>query len=222
MYSEIVTSRTVRDFERRNGWTPTFHTVAQCDEMAEYINKAADVAKSKSGSRSYWFWKDDKAPTAKRVAEIKRWVQNERFLSFASAEYFVTRYAHIRAANTQIVHFDFRIAQRIFLAFLAECDDQQIAIQLFILKARQLGVSTVTALFFLHRILYVANTYAVMASVQVPQSQKLKNMIDTCQEKLPFWLRVPQSSVKVTEPRWTNGSRLSVQAGAQEVGIASG
>ena len=222
MYSDAVVQRTIRDFEKRNGWTPTFHTVAECDERREYIDSIADVAKSKTGARSYWFWKDDKAPTERRIKEIKRWVQNERFLSFASAEYFVTRYAFIRAANTQIVHFNFRIAQKIFLAFLAECDDMQIAIQLFILKARQLGVSTVTALFFLQRILYIANTYAIMASVQVPQSQKLKNMIDTCQDNLPFWLRVYQTSTKASEPRWTNGSRLSVQAGAQEVGIGQG
>lgn len=222
MYSEKLTDATIKDFKIRNGWEPQFHSVGECDFMVEEINKYADISKSKSGSRSYFFWKDDKSPSPATVKKIKRWVANERFLCFASAEYFVTRYAFIRAANTQIVHFDFRLAQRIFLAFLAECDDQQIAIQLFILKARQLGVSTVTALFFLHRILYVANTYAVMASVQVPQSQKLKNMIDTCQDKLPFWLRVGQTSTKITEPRWTNGSRLSVQAGAQEVGIAQG
>ena len=155
------------------------HSVDECDYMAEEIDKYTTKASSKTGARSYFFWKDDKSPTPATIKKIKRWVANERFLSFASAEYFVTRYAKIRAANTQIVHFDFRIAQKIFFSFLAECDDLQIAIQLFILKARQLGVSTVTALFFLQRILYVANTYAVMASVQVPQSQKLKNMIDT-------------------------------------------
>ena len=198
------------------------HSVEECDYMAEEIDKYTTKASSKTGARSYFFWKDDKSPTPATIKKIKRWVANERFLSFASAEYFVTRYAKIRAANTQIVHFNFRIAQKIFFSFLSECDDLQIAIQLFILKARQLGVSTVTALFFLHRILYVANTYAVMASVQVPQSQKLKNMIDTCQDNLPFWLRVGQTSTKVTEPRWTNGSRLSVQAGAQEVGIGQG
>ncbi len=222
MYSEKLTERTIRDFSLRNGWEPKFHSVEECDFMVKEIDKYTDMSKSKTGARSYIFWKDDKSPSPAMIKKIKRWVANERFLCFASAEYFVTRYAFIRAANTQIVHFDFRLAQRIFLAFLAECDDQQIAIQLFILKARQLGVSTVTALFFLHRILYVANTYAVMASVQVPQSQKLKNMIDTCQDKLPFWLRVGQTSTKITEPRWTNGSRLSVQAGAQEVGIAQG
>lgn len=222
MYSEKVIERTIRDFERRNGWEPVFHTVAECDEKMEYINSIADVSSSKTGSRNYWFWKNDKAPTERRIKEIKRWVQNERFLSFASADYFVTRYAYIRAANTRLVHFDFRLAQRIYLAFLAECDDQQIAIQLFILKARQLGVSTVTALFFIHRILYVANTYAIVASVQVEQSKKLKNMMDTCMDKLPFWLRVGQTSTKASEPKWANGSRLSVQAGAQEVGIGQG
>ena len=222
MYSERVIQQTIEGFARKNGWEPRFHTVAECDYMVEEINKYADVSKSKTGARSYFFWKDDKSPSPATVKKIKRWVANERFLSFASAEYFVTRYAYIRAANTQIIHFDFRLAQKIFLAFLAECDDLQIAIQLFILKARQLGVSTATALFFVQRILYVANTYAIVASVQVEQSKKLKNMIDTCQEKLPFWLRVPQISTKINEPKWTNGSRLSVQAGAQEVGIGQG
>lgn len=222
MYSERIIQKTIDDFSRREGWTPRFHDVGECDYMQEEIAKYADVSKSKTGSRSYFFWKDDKSPSPAVVKKIKRWVENERFLCTASAEYFVTRYAYIRSANTQIVHFDFRVAQRIFLAFLAECDDMQIAIQLFILKARQLGVSTVTALFFIQRILYVANTYAIVASVQVEQSKKLKNMIDTCQEKLPFWLRVPQVSTKASEPKWTNGSRLSVQAGAQEVGIGQG
>jgi len=222
VYSERVVEETILSFARKNGWEPTLHSVAECDYMVEEIDKYLDLEKSSSGSMQYWFWKDRKSPSKATVKKIKRWVANERFLSFASAEYFVTRYAYIRAANTQIIHFDFRLAQRIFLAFLAKCDDLQIAIQLFILKARQLGVSTVTALFFLHRILYVANTYAVLASVQIPQTQKLKNMIDTCQNKLPSWLRVYQSSTNMKEPRWVNGSRLSVQGGSQEVGIAQG
>ena len=222
MYSERLIQRSIDDFARREGWEPEFHSVAECDYRAAEIEKLMTPSRSKSGIKENWFWKDDKAPPASTRRWVKRWVENERFLCFASAEYFATRYGYIRAANTRIIHFEFRLAQRIFLAFLAECDDMQVAIQLFILKARQLGVSTVTALFFLHRILYIANTYAIMASVQIPQSQKLKNMIDTCQDKLPLWLRVYQSSTKASEPRWTNGSRLSVQAGAQEVGIAQG
>ncbi|MGC9293318.1 MAG: hypothetical protein ACP5EP_11460 [Acidobacteriaceae bacterium] len=222
MYSEKVIQLTIDDFARRNGWEPKFHTVAECDEMTQYINSLGDVETSKSGSRSYWYWKDGKAPSQSKVKYIQRWVQNERFLCSASAEYFVTRYVYIRAANTQLTHFELRIAQKIFLSFLAKCDDLQVAIQLFILKARQLGISSVVAAFFLHRIQFIANTYAIMASVQVEQSKKLKNMLDTAQEKLPFWLRVGQTSTKASEPRWSNGSLLSVQAGGQEVGIGQG
>jgi hypothetical protein len=222
LYSEIIVERTIRRFAMKNGWTPRFHDVGECDYMAEEINKYADVSKSKTGARSYFFWKDEKSPSPAMVKKIKRWVENERFLCFASSEYFQTRYAYIRAADTQLIHFKFRIAQRIFFEFLKSCDDQQIAIQLFILKCRQVGISTEVALEFLRRILYIANTYAIMASVQVEQSKKLKNMLDTCQEKLPFWLRVGQTSTKVAEPRWTNGSLLSVQAGGQEVGIGQG
>ena len=93
------------------------HSVGEeCDHMVEEIDKYADVSKSKTGARSYFFWKDEKSPSPATVKKIKRWIANERFLCFASAEYFVTRYAfYIRAANTQIVHFDFRLAQKIFL-----------------------------------------------------------------------------------------------------------
>lgn len=222
MYSDRVVAETIRSFARKNGWEPQFHSVAECDFMVEEINKYTNIEKSKTGARSYVFWKDDKAPSKATVKKIKRWVANERFLCFASAEYFQTRYAYIRAANTQLIHFQFRLAQRIFFEFLKTCDDRQTAIQLFCLKCRQVGLSTEVALEFLRRILYIANTYAIMASVQVEQSKKLKNMLDTCQEKLPHWLRVGQISTKSAEPRWTNGSLLSVQAGGQEVGIAQG
>lgn len=61
-----------------------------------------------------------------------------------------------------------------------------------------------------------------MASVSVPQSEKLASMIDTTWSRLPFWLPPAKRTIKAKEPRWFNGSMLSVQAGNQEVGIAQG
>ena len=199
---------------------PEPHSIAETDEFAEYIGSITDIHKTKVSQDIYW--KNDKGPTQERVKWIKRWTENEQFMCFASAEYFVTRYGWIRDAEERIVHFNFRLAQRIFLAALAECDDQQIAIQLYILKARQVGCSTVVAQFFLHRILFRPNTYAVMASVQAQQSDKLAAMIETTWSRLPFWLVPPKTSIKAKEPRWSNGSLLSVQSGNQEVGIAQG
>lgn len=220
MYSQRVIDTTIQDFSRREGWEPEFHSPEECEEFSNYITSLLEPHKNNAGTS--WYWKDNKAPKADRIRWIRRWVQNEQFLCFASAEYFVTRYCHIRRADEVVVLFEFRLAQRIFLAALAECDDLQIAIQLFILKCRQVGISTATAMFFLHRILFRPNTYAIMASVQIPQSEKLKSMIDTAEKRLPFWLVPGKQSIKAKEPRWFNGSLLSVQAGGQEVGIAQG
>lgn len=219
MYSEKIIQASCDDFARREGWMPVFHSVEQVDEFVAYIDSIA-VDHSNTSRRSF-FWKD-KRPSDQRVKWIQRWITNERFACFASAEYFATRYGRIRDAEERVIHFNHRLAQRIFHNALAECDDLQIAIQLFILKARQLGVSTVVALYFLHRILFRSNTYAVMASVQAQQSEKLAAMIDLTWSRLPFWLPPPKTILKAKEPRWANGSALSVQSGNQEVGIAQG
>ena len=153
---------------------------------------------------------------------MRRWIENEQILCFADATYFLERYAYIRLADERIIHFQLRIAQKIFYQALAEAEDEQRAIQVFMLKARQVGISTVTALFFLHRILFRPNTYAVMASVQHQQSEKLNGMIDLVWNRLPFWLPPPKTILKAKEPKWANGSVLSIQAGSQEVGIAQG
>ena len=85
-----------------------------------------------------------------------------------------------------------------------------------------MGLSTAVAMFFLHRILFRANTHAIMASAQVGQSEKLSKMIDTALDRIPFWLQPAKISTRAKEPTWENGSALSIQAGSQTVGIAQG
>lgn len=199
---------------------PEFHTPAECDEFSSYIDSILDV-NSNSRGRSFW-WKDGTRPTDARLKWIRRWIENEQFACFSSAEYFITRYGRIRDVEGRVIHFEFRLAQRILMNYMAECDDIQKAIQLFVLKARQLGISTAVAQFFLHRILFRENTYAVMASVQAQQSDKLAAMGDLTWSRLPFWLPPAKTILKAKEPKWANGSKLSVQSGTQEVGIAQG
>lgn len=220
MYSTRVTDKTLDDFAVRNGWRPQSYSLAEVEEFCAYINSIVDM--DANSVNRYFSWKPGKTPSDKRVEFIKRRVKNEQFMCFASAEYFVTRYGKIRSADEQIISFEFRDAQKIFASVLAEFDDLQVAIQLFCLKCRQLGVSTVVALYFLHRILFRPNTHAVMASVQAQQSDKLAKMIETTSTRLPFWLPPAKTGLKEKEPMWANGSALSVQSGNQEVGIAQG
>lgn len=221
MYSERQTQLTLDGFARENGWCPEPHDIAWVDEFTGYVDSLIETVRTTSRGKSLW-WKNGKVPTEETQKWIRRQILNEQVMCFASAEYFVTRYGRIRDVEERIIRFKFRLAQQIFLQALAECDDEQTAIQLFILKARQLGISTVVALFFLHRILFRSNTYAIMASVQQQQSEKLGNIIDTTSNNLPFWLPPQKTGLKVKEPKWENGSHLSIQWGTQEVGIAQG
>lgn len=220
MYSRTIIDRVIKDFELNNGWCPAYHTPEQVDEFNDYIEKIVEL--DANSVNRYYSWKKGKRPTEKRIEWINRWKTNERFLCFADGEYFITRYGRIRNVKEEIVRIQFRKAQRIYHKMLAGYDDRQVAIQLFILKCRQVGISTVTALYFLHRILFRTNTHAIMASAQVGQSEKLGMIIDTTWSRLPFWLPPAKTSTKTMEPRWSNGGAMSVQAGSQNVGIAQG
>lgn len=227
MYSQRVIDLVVRDFAdatdrygNKIGFEPVRHEPWEVDDFNAYLESILDKDTNKLGSS--FDWKPGKVPTAKRAAWIKWWCRNEKFLCFADAAYFVTRYAKIRAVDERIIAMEFRMGQEIFLQVLAEFDDLQLAIQIFVLKARQVGISTMTAMFFLHRILFRANTHAIMASAQVEQSTKLNMIIETARERLPFWLTPSMTSQKAKEPKWENGSALSIQAGSQTVGIAQG
>jgi hypothetical protein len=226
LYSRRVIDLVISDFAGKKdsqgnkvNFEPKYHSIAEVDEFSEYIAK---ITKDDGNSQnSYFIWRNG-PPSDQRLKWIRRWIANEKFLIFADAEYFITRYAKIRAVDEQIVRMEFRIGQRIFFKILAEFDDLQVAIQVFCLKCRQVGISTCVVMFFLHRILTRSQTHAVMASASIPQSEKLNIMIKTALEKLPFWIKPGKTSTREKEPRWENGSAMSIQAGSQTVAIAEG
>lgn len=226
MYSQAICAKVIDDFARREGWRPEPHSLEQVDDFCEYIDDIVDVEATRTTRNYSWNLKskrlNGKAPTEKRIEWMKRWRINEKFMCFAEAQYFVTRYARIRDVKERIIRLEYRKAQNLFHSLLAKYDDRQVAIQLFCLKARQVGISTIVCMYFLHRILFRTNVHAIMASAQVQQSDKLAKMIWTTWEKLPFWLPPAQTVLKEREPQWANGGALSIQAGSQNVGIAQG
>lgn len=219
MYSQRVISEVIRDFTIKNGWEPEYHSVGLVEQWNKKLDDLLDM--DRNAAYTNIFLKDGIRLTERDRKLIGRWVRNEQFLCFADADYFLTRYGYFEA-HEEVLKFTPRIAQQILHSIMAECEDANIAIQLFILKARQVGISTGVALYFLHRLLFRTNSYAVMASVRHDQSDKLKAMLDACWRKLPFWLVPPKISKKMKDTRWANGSILSIQSGSQKVGIAQG
>jgi hypothetical protein len=86
------------------------------------------------------------------------------------------------------------------------------------LKGRQVGITTCVALKFIHRMLFIPHTQAVMASVQRDKSDLIERMLNTAYTRCPWWL-VPR---RLPKKSFDNGSILSIQSGMQATGIAQG
>jgi hypothetical protein len=220
VYSPRVINSVLDDFEAREGWRPEEHSIAEVEEFSEYLGSIIKIERNER-SRFIDFIPGLKL-TQRRKAEIQRWVQNEQFLCFANASYFKTRYAHVCNEAGDIFRYKPRKSQEVFSKVLEEFDDLQVAIEIFVLKFRQGGISTEVALDFLHRLLFVPNSRAVQASVNQQTSDLLSLILQTCIDRIPFWLPPMQTSTKAGAWQWANGSIMSIQSGSQAMGIAQG
>lgn len=208
------------DFEAKNGWRPKRHSIAEVDEFNQYVDSIISITRNEKSR--YISFRDGLRLTKERMDWIRRWIKNEQFMCFADALYWQTRYAYICDEAANIFRYKPRKSQEIFHQILVPFDEEQVAIELFMLKARQQGISTAVVLYFLHRLLFVANTQGVQASVNDKTSQLLARIMNTCWERQPFWLPPMQTSPKLDARQWANGSIMSIQSGSQAMGIAQG
>ncbi|HTF66657.1 MAG TPA: hypothetical protein VK638_28640, partial [Edaphobacter sp.] len=218
MYSPTVILQKLVDFERRNGWVPEYHSLEWVEEFKAYIES---ITQTEANSRNSYIDLNTRL-TAQRADWIRRMIENEQVLCTLDSSYWETRYAYISDNSATIYKFTNRKSQEVFDSIIAEFDDEGVAIELMVLKARQLGVSTKVALKFLHRLLFMSNTQAVMASVNTDKSELLGRMIDICLKHLPWWLIPRQTVDRIKLMEFANGSVLAVQSGSQATGIAQG
>ncbi len=197
---------------------PTYHSIEEVNEFKSYVNSITEI--DRNSARAYFTFKRD--ITAKRAKEIRQWVHNEQILCMFDSDYFESRYAFICDEKGEIFKFKNRVAQQLFDNIIADFDEQQVAIELLILKARQQGVTTKTALKFLHRILYIPHTQAVMGSVDEKKSELITRIMETCIARTPWWLVPECTTNRIKQLAFRNGSILSVQSGNQATGIAQG
>ena len=214
MYSERVIVANLNEFASREGWMPTYHTLEQVDEFKHYIDS---IVKIESNSRSSYVTLT-RTISEKRRKEVWHWVENEQALCGLDSNYFESRYAYVCNEKGQIYKFKNRLSQQIFDSVIADFDEKQVSIELLIIKARQVGISTKTALKFIHKMLFIPHTQAVMASVQSDKSELIGRILNTVYNQCPWWL-VPRATSKNS---YENGSILSIQSGMQATGIAQG
>ena len=193
---------------------PIRHTFGEVQEFIAYMKKVVTLGTNSKGS-----WIESVTPmTEKRGQEIYRWIENEQVLCGLDYGYWRDNYAYVVDEGGQVTKFKNRRSQDVFDSVVADLEEQQAGIQILTLKARQVGITTLVALMFIHRMMFIPNILAVMASVQKEKSEEIKIKLDTAHGMCPFWL-VPYKTPKNS---FSNESRLSIESGMQPKGIAQG
>src|SRR6516162_5130304 len=77
-------------------------------------------------------------------------IENEQALVLCDAAYFLTRYAYLKSEENIVQRFNFRVPQKLYFDIICDLESREAAIEIMILKARQLGMSIFTELLIAH------------------------------------------------------------------------
>lgn len=196
-----------------------YHSVAEVDDFEFHLKRkgkyAYDASGRPDGTQNLEPWES-------------QWMMNERALVMCDAAYALTRYGFVKDEENVIRRFEFRMGQRMLFEIISDLEERGLAIEIMILKARQLGMSTLVELLIMHRIVFGYGVNAVAASVDQEKSGLMANMLFMAYDLLPVWLR-PRFTARSTEGDQkklvfgTLNTSLSVQHGGKmKGGIAQG
>ena len=131
--------------------------------------------------------------------EEERWILNELVLCKSSFTYWATRYTLIKTKETSSTTlFPLFESQEIILERIGKIEEQCNSrerldgILVAILKARQLGASTLSEAMLAHRAFLYGNTTALIAADVPAQSAYLYNMLERIYDNLPWWMQPEQ------------------------------
>jgi len=198
-------------------FTPQPHSI---DEVAAYDQYLRDEGK--------YIYDDSGQPVACQRLDPweTQWQLNERCLVMCDASYGITRYGNVIDEEGVIKRFAFRVAQSILFGIIGDLEGLDVAIEIMILKARQLGMTTVVELLIMLRIVFSYGVNAVIASADQGKSLMMAKKLLMAYDMLPCWLR-PQYTARVESDRGklefgSLNSGVSIQHGNQMSGIARG
>ncbi len=154
----------------------------------------------------------------------QEWIINERTLCMLDARYYLSQYAHIVNWNKQEQLFSPNIAQSLMLDVWAELEREHRAIHLLQLKARRLGVTTLTELEIARRVQLLPFSNAVVASADPTKSVLMADMIEYCWNQMPWWMMPKPSKIQNRMPvEFAEiNTGITIQAGNQFNGVGRG
>lgn len=194
-----------------------YHSVAEVDAFEARLRDGGKYIYGASGLA---------IGTQSLTVEEAQWMRNEQLLVQCDHAYAVTRYGYVVNEEGVIQRFTFRSAQSLLFEVISGLEDDDVAIEIMILKARQLGMTTLVELLILFRIIFSYGVNSVIASADRGKTKMMSKKLLMAYDMLPVWLRPAYTSrIESEQGELTFGALSSgvyFQHGNQMSGIARG
>lgn len=212
MYDVATTSRAIQQESEKLGWDLVRYTLPVIQQAITHFDDLWDP--------------DRQRLTRPLTPDEQKFIQNERKMCRLDfRNYWLENYAQIINWEKQPQRFQANIAQKIVMDLWAEDEAAGHSILMQQLKARRLGVSTISELNVCHRFQFHAYSNCVVASADPQKTIEMAGMIKYCLDQQPWWL-LPQGTPKIKHgipvafPDLHN--TLAIEAGNQFTGVARG
>lgn len=201
--------------EKEFGWRPRSHSLEEVDLWGKRLSTVFDMDA-----------KGDEYQARRLTNVEKRFIANERAMCAASCHYFLTRYYYIKAKN-RIMRFVFRQGQWILWQMLCELDRQGFSKMVQVLKARQLGISTLAEGIATWESQFIPGAQIQIGSADGQKTQIMLGMMTLAIDQLPAWLHPVQTRAKTASDRGLMefariGSMVMIQPGSIRGGMGQG
>lgn len=215
MFADSVVAQQLDAFEKEFGWRPKPYSIDSVDHWSKKLETAFET-----DAKGNIFQARDLS------SQEQRFIANERAMCMASCFYFLTRYFWIKA-KSRIMRFTFRQGQWILWQMLCYLDELGVSKLLQILKARQLGISTLAEGIMTWGALFIPGVSSQIGSADGQKTQIMLGMMTLAIDQLPPWLPPTQTRSKTASDRALLefsrvGSLIMVQPGSIRGGMGQG
>lgn len=210
MYHPDVTAAAIAAESTRLGWPLRYYTRSQIDAAIAHLAAIYDPEKEKL--------------TRPLTGDESRFITNERKLCQLDFRYWLTTYAWIVDFYKRPTRFIPNVAQTIILDLWATDELAGHAIWMQQLKARRLGVSTLSELNVQHRFQFHPYSACLIASADPSKTINMAGMIKFSLEQQPWWLLPTATKIKHGMPAEFGEieTTLSIESGNQFTGVGRG
>jgi hypothetical protein len=215
-----VIARKIQAIEQAKGIKLVEFSVEQSIRMYDHFRSL----EQEDGNKISYARDGELPENFKYTDEERRWIQNEMYMCACSFRYWFFRYFFIKTLEGHIQRPDVLVAQLIYLDILSELDLAGLPILLLVLKARQLGLSTITEAIILWISIFIGGSKCVIASAEEEKSEAMSNMVWLGLEKLPMWMQpvLTRDDRKLGPEFGLIHSEILLQHGSMSKGIARG